>query len=219
VEERPYQLEEALILLKEMVVTKFDPSCEIHLNLNVDPKKADQLVRGTVVLPYGTGKKIKVIVFTEENPKTFLEVGALKAGGEDLIAEVEKGFLDFDVAVAEPPMMKKIAKLAKVLGPKGLMPSPKANTVTDKPLEALKELLAGRVEFKTDPTAIIHSIFGKASFEKEKLLENLKVFLKAIVSARPSGIKGTYIMNMTICTTMGPGIRLENKVLGELGRE
>jgi len=211
-------LKEAAALLKKTAVTKFDSSCEIHIRLGVDPTHAEQMVRATVSLPHGTGKTIRVVAFVAEDKiKEAKAAGAIKAGMEDLVEEISKGFLDFDIAVATPDAMKNLGKIAKILGPKGLMPNPKAGTVTMDIGKTISEISKGRVEFRTDKLAQIHQIFGKASFTEEQLAENLKSFLRAVVDAKPTGIKGSYIENISVATTMGPGIRLDlSKVMAEL---
>jgi len=211
-------LSEAAALLKKTAVTKFDSSCEIHLRLGVDPTHAEQMVRSTVSLPHGTGKTVRVIAFVgEDKIKEAKAAGAIKAGMEELIDEVAKGFLDFDMAVATPDAMKNLGKVAKILGPKGLMPNPKAGTVTMDIGKAIGEISKGRVEFRTDKLAQIHQIFGKASFSEEQIMENLKAFIRAVLDVKPSSVKGNYIQNISVATTMGPGIRLDlQKVMAEL---
>jgi large subunit ribosomal protein L1 len=211
-------LNEAAALLKKTAVTKFDSSCEIHIRLGVDPTHAEQMVRSTVSLPHGTGKTVRVIAFVAEDKiKEAKAAGALKAGMEELIAEIEKGFLDFDIAVATPDAMKNLGKIAKILGPKGLMPNPKAGTVTADIGKAIGEISKGRVEFRTDKLAQIHQIFGRASFTEDQLKENLKAFIRAVIDVKPASIKGTYVENISVATTMGPGIRLDvQKVMAEL---
>jgi len=211
-------LDEAVQLLKETATTKFDATCEIHMRLGIDPTHADQLVRNTIVLPNGTGKKVRVIAFVpDDKSKEALDAGAIKAGHEDLIEEISKGFMDFDIAVATPDVMKDLGKIAKTLGTKGLMPNPKAGTVTPTPGKAIKEIAGGRVEYRTDKQGQIHQIFGKVSFGDAELRENLRTFIKAVVDAKPSAVKGTFIKNATVATSMGPGIKLDvNKVMGEL---
>ena len=211
-------LSEAAALLKKTAVTKFDSSCEIHLRLGVDPTHAEQMVRSTVSLPHGTGKTVRVIAFVgEDKIKEAKAAGAIKAGMEELIDEVAKGFLDFDMAVATPDAMKNLGKVAKILGPKGLMPNPKAGTVTMDIGKAIGEISKGRVEFRTDKLARIHQIFGKASFSEEQIMENLKAFIRAVLDVKPSSVKGNYIQNISVATTMGPGIRLDlQKVMAEL---
>lgn len=213
-----YDLTQAVELLKKTATTKFDPSLEVHLRLGVDPTHADQMVRSTVALPHGTGKNVRVIAFVQEDKaKEAKEAGAIKAGMEDLIEEIQKGFLDFDVAVATPDAMKSLSKVAKILGTKGLMPNPKAGTVTMDISKTIKEIKKGKVEYRTDKQAQIHQIFGKASFTEDQIKDNLKAFLKAIVDTKPATVKGTYLRNIGVATTMGPGIRLDvSKVLTEL---
>lgn len=219
VEKPVYELKEAVALLKKTSNTKFDASVEVHLNLGLDPKQADQLIRGTVVMPNGTGKKARVIAFVSESlEKTALAAGAMLAGSEMLIEKITKGWLDFDVAVATPDMMKNLGKVAKTLGQKGLMPNPKAGTVTVDPAKTIAEIIKGKVEFRLDKLANLHNIFGKVSFTEEQLEENLKAFLRAIVAAKPAGAKGIFVQSITLASTMGPGIRLDvNKALAGLG--
>jgi large subunit ribosomal protein L1 len=211
-------LSEAAALLKKTAVTKFDSSCEVHIRLGVDPTHAEQMVRATVSLPHGTGKTVRVAAFVpDDKVKEAKAAGAIKAGMEDLIDEVTKGFLDFDVAVATPDAMKNLGKIAKILGPKGLMPNPKAGTVTADIGKAISEISKGRVEFRTDKLAQIHQVFGKASFTEDQLKENLKAFMKAVVDAKPAAVKGTYVENISVATTMGPGITLDvAKIMAEL---
>ena len=211
-------LKEAVSLLKKTSITKFDSSCEIHIRLGVDPTHAEQMVRSTVSLPHGTGKTVRVVAFvSDDKVKEAKAAGAIKAGMDDLIEEIIKGFLDFDVAVATPDAMKNLGKIAKILGPKGLMPNPKAGTVTADVGKTISEISKGRVEFRTDKQAQIHQIFGKTSFSEDQLADNLKAFLKAVLEAKPASVKGTYIENINVATTMGPGIRLDlAKVMAEL---
>jgi large subunit ribosomal protein L1 len=211
-------IEEAVKLLKETSITKFDSSCEIHMKLGIDPTHADQLVRSTVALPHGTGKQIRVIAFVnDDRVKEAKDAGATKAGLDDLIEEVSKGFLDFDVAVATPDVMKNLSKIAKILGTKGLMPNPKAGTVTPELAKTISEIKKGRVEYRTDKLAQIHQIFGKVSFSEDQLKENFKALLKAIVDSKPATVKGSYITNISVATTMGPGIRLDvQKAMAEI---
>jgi large subunit ribosomal protein L1 len=211
-------LTQAIGLLKKTAVTKFDSSCEIHIRLGVDPTHAEQMVRATVALPHGTGKTVRVIAFVpEDKQKEAKAAGAIKAGMDELIEEVAKGWLDFDVAVATPDAMRNLGKVAKVLGPKGLMPNPKAGTVSTDIAKTIGEIAKGRVEFRTDKLAQIHQIFGKASFTEAQLKDNLKAFLRAVVDSKPTSLKGTFLNNLSVATTMGPGIRLDiNKVMAEL---
>ncbi len=204
-----YELDEAVNLLKKTSTTKFDSTCEAHFKLGVDVTKADQLVRSTVELPYGTGKKVRVIAFVNENQvKEAKEAGAIDAGLDELIEKISKGFLGFDVAVASPDVMKNLGKIAKILGIKGLMPNPKAGTVTTDISNTIKSLKKGRVEFRTDKLGQIHNSFGKVSFTEDQLKDNLKVLLKAIYDAKPAAAKGTFIQKISLATTMGPGIIL-----------
>ncbi|MDP3975720.1 MAG: 50S ribosomal protein L1 [bacterium] len=208
-----YSVAEAMELLIGSSTTKFDSSTEVHMNLGVDPKQADQIVRGVIALPNGTGKKLKVIAFVgEDKVKACKAAGATEAGTDALVEKIVKGWMDFDMAVAEPSQMKVLGKIAKTLGQKGLMPSPKAGTVTPDPAQAIEEIQKGRVEFKTDKEGNLHNIFGKISFGPEKLKENLAAFLKAIREAKPSGVKGTFINSITVCSTMGPGIKIDSSV-------
>lgn len=205
-----YSLEEAVPLLKETTVTKFDSGVEIHMNLTIDPSQADETVRSTVSLPHGTGKAMRVVAFVPETfVKEALSAGAVKAGGDELIVEVEKGWLEFDVAIAHPDMMKSLGKIARILGQKGLMPNPKAGTITKEITKTIEELKKGKVEFRNDKQANLHNLIGKASFTQEQLKENIEKYIKAILSHRPSGAKGQYIKTITLTTTMGPGIKLD----------
>lgn len=218
--EKPlYELKDAVALLKKTSPTKFDASCEVHMKLGLDPKQADQLLRGTVVLPNGTGKSVRVIAFVPEAlVKTAKTAGAVEAGFDELVEKIVKGWLDFDVAVATPDVMKGLGKVAKTLGQKGLMPNPKAGTVTTDVTKTIEEIKKGKVEFKMDKQANLHNIFGKISFEEAHLEENLKAFLKAISAAKPSGAKGIFVQSITLASTMGPGIHLDvNKALVAAG--
>ena len=210
IKQREYPLEEAVELLTKLSTSKFDGTAEIHILLNADPKQGDQQVRATVSLPHGTGKTLRIAaVVPDDLAKDMIDAGAVMAGEENLIKAIEKGELDFDILVAMPKCMKSLGKVAKTLGQKGLMPNPKAGTVTDDPLKAIKDLQRGKIEFRNDKQAIIHSVFGKISFGKEKLSENLRIFLTALKEAKPAGIKGEYIKTITITPTMGPGVRVE----------
>lgn len=214
--EKKYTVDEAIDLLKKTGTAKFDASCEIHMRLSLDPTKADQMVRGTVSLPHGTGKTLRVAAFVpDDKAKEAKSAGATEAGAEDLIEKVTKGWLDFDIAVATPDMMKSLGKVAKILGQKGLMPNPKSGTVTPDPAKVIKELMTGKIEYRIDKQSIVHNIFGKVSFDEAKLKENLQKFVKAIIEAKPSGAKGTYIASASVSTTMGPGITLDVTALGK----
>jgi len=207
---RLYEPREAVTLVKETSTVNFDPTIEAHIRLGVDPRHADQMVRGTVVLPHGTGKVVRVAVFAQgEKAQEALRSGADEVGAEDLVKKIEAGWLEFDVALATPDTMGMVGRLGKILGRRGLMPNPKSGTITFDIERALREVKAGRVEFKVDKGAIIHTSFGKASFEAEALLENLTTLLDAVNRARPSGAKGQYLKGLTIAGTMGPGIRVD----------
>jgi large subunit ribosomal protein L1 len=207
---RAYAPTDAVDLVKQTSIVNFDPSVEAHLRLGVDPRHADQMVRGTVVLPHGTGKVVRVIVFAQgEKAQDALHAGADEVGGEDLVKKIEGGWLEFDVAVATPDMMGMVGKLGRILGRRGLMPNPKAGTVTFDVERAINEVKAGRVEFKVDKSGIIHVPVGKASFDAAALVANLAVLLDAINRAKPAGAKGTYLKGLTIASTMSPGVRVD----------
>lgn len=212
---RSYSLSEAVKLVKECATAKFDETIELAFLLGVDPKHAEQMVRGAVSLPHGTGKKIRVIAFCkqEDQIKAAKEAGAIEAGAEDLIEKVQGGWLDFDAAVASPDMMSQVGKLGKVLGPRGLMPSPKAGTVTPNIGAAVAEIMKGKIEFRVDKNANIHVPIGKASFTPEQIEENAAAVISAIVKARPASLKGTYLKSCCISSTMGPGIKLDPAAL------
>ncbi len=207
---KEYTIEEAITLVKENMVTKFDETVDIAINLGVDAKKSDQMVRGTVVLPYGTGKPVRVLAFAKgDKEKEAQEAGADFVGAEDMVEKIQKGWLDFDKAVATPDLMGMVGKLGKLLGPRGLMPNPKLGTVTFDIGKAVKEIKAGKVEYKAEKAGIVHVPVGKVSFDKEKLLENTTAVLKAVVKAKPSSSKGKYIKKITMSSTMGLGIKLD----------
>ncbi len=207
---RAYAPADAVDLVKQTSIVNFDPSVEAHLRLGVDPRHADQMVRGTIVLPHGTGKVVRVIVFAQgEKAQDALHAGADEVGGEDLVKKIEGGWLEFDVAVATPDMMGMVGKLGRILGRRGLMPNPKAGTVTFDVERAINEVKAGRVEFKVDKAGIIHVPVGKASFDAAALVANLAVLLDAINRAKPAGAKGTYLKGLTIASTMSPGVRVD----------
>ena len=205
-----YEPTEAVALLKETSVVKFDATAEVHLRLGVDPRHADQMVRGTVVLPHGTGKVVRVLVFAQgEKAQDALKAGADEVGGEDIVKRIEAGWLEFDVALATPDMMGQVGRLGKILGRRGLMPNPKSGTITFDIERAVNEVKGGRVEFKVDKTAIIHVPFGKVSFQPDALIDNLAALVDAVNRARPAGAKGQYLRGLTIASTMGPGIRVD----------
>lgn len=203
-------LDEAAALLKKTSTTKFDSSCEVHIRLGIDPTQADQLIRSTIALPHGTGKTVRVVAFVpDDKVKEAKEAGAIKAGLDDLIEEITKGWLEFDIAVATPDVMKNLGKIAKILGTKGLMPNPKAGTVTPDVGKTIGEITKGRVEYRTDKLGQIHNIFGKVSFSEEHLKGNLVALLKAINDSKPAAVKGAFIQNISVATSMGPGIKLD----------
>jgi len=208
--ERIYSPEEAAALAKETAFVGFDATVEAHLRLGVDPRHADQMVRGTVVLPHGTGKIVRVVVFAQgDKAQEALRAGADEVGGEDLVKKIEAGWLEFDVALATPDSMGMVGKLGKILGRRGLMPNPKAGTITFDLDRAVREVKGGRVEFKVDKSAIVHVAFGKSSFEAEALVANLAALIDAVNRAKPAGAKGQYMKGLTIANTMGPGIRVD----------
>ena len=201
---------EAVSLVKDNAGAKFDESVEIALNLGVDPRHADQMVRGTVNLPHGTGKEVRVLVFAKgEQLLEAQGAGADFAGGEELVEKVKGGWFGFDVVVASPDMMRDVGKLGSLLGPRKLMPSPKAGTVTNDIVKTVKELKAGKIEFRVEKNGIIHSAVGRVSFSAEQLLENLQAVVEAVMRARPAASKGTYLKNLTVSTTMGPGVKID----------
>jgi large subunit ribosomal protein L1 len=210
--DRLYSLTEAVDLLERTNTVKFDPTIEIHFNLAIDPRQADQIVRSTLSLPNGTGKTKRIGAFTDIGNEAELKaLGVTVAGGDDLIDAVVQGKIEFDIAIATTGMMRKMGKVAKVLGPKGLMPNPKAGTVGDNLEAIVKELMAGRFEFKNDKQGNVHSIVGKLSFGNKKLAENIEFFVKTMKAARPSGVKGSsaFINSVYLCNAMGPGIKLD----------
>ncbi len=209
-----YPLSEALSVLKGKHYVKFDESVEIALRLGVNPKHADQMVRGTVALPHGIGKEVRVAVFSQGEKATEAnEAGADFVGAEDLAEKVKGGWTDFDVAVATPDMMRVIGQLGKILGPRGLMPNPKTGTVTMDIARTVKELKGGRIEFRVDKQANIAAAIGKLSFDQDKLAENVTVFVDAVVRAKPAAAKGAYVLGASICSSMSPGIKLDHAVL------
>lgn len=204
-----YGLADALQILKKSEV-KFDQTVEIHFNLGVDPKHSNQVVRGTVVLPHGTGRQVRVLVFCKDNNlEAAKNAGADYAGGDDLVQKIQSGWLEFDAVVATPDMMPVISKVAKVLGPRGLMPSPKAGTVTVNVAQTVKELKAGKIQYRVDKGANVHAPVGKLSFSDEQLVENIKAVIESVVKAKPQTSKGTYIKSLSLAATMTPGIKLD----------
>jgi large subunit ribosomal protein L1 len=213
---KTYLLEEAFALVKKVASAQFDESVDVDIRLGVDPKDSSQMVRGTVVLPRGRGKEIKVLVFAKgEKEKEAKEEGADFVGTTELIEKINKGWLDFDVAIATPDMMKEIARLGRILGPKGLMPNPKLGTVTLKIGQAVKEAKAGRIEYKMDNFGILHLSIGKKSFKEGDLIENLLALLKAVVKSRPVNAKGQYLKKVTLSSTMGPSVRIDTQNLSK----
>ncbi|MBU1124681.1 MAG: 50S ribosomal protein L1 [Candidatus Omnitrophica bacterium] len=207
--QKAYSLKDAIEVLKKMNLPKFDPSVELHFQLNVDTKKSDQMVRGTVVLPHGTGKKLRVAVFCKgEQERLAKDAQADYVGGQELIDKVTAGFLDFDCAIATPDIMKDLSKLGKVLGPRGLMPSPKTGTVTNDVAKAIEEVRKGKVEFRVDKQGGVHLMIGKLSFEDGKLSDNATKVIDALAEAKPSSIKGKFIRSLWIASSMNPGLKL-----------
>lgn len=205
-----YDLEEGVKLLVEASYAKFDEGVDLAIRLGVDPKKSDQMVRGTAVLPHGTGKKVRVLVFAKgQKEKEALDAGADMTGADDLIEKISKGWLEFDKAIATPDMMGSVSKLGKILGPRGLMPNPKVGTVTFDLERAIREIKAGKVEFKVEKAGIIHLPVGKVSFGFDRLLENVKTLLEVILRAKPPTSKGVYLRSIALSTTMGPGIKID----------
>jgi large subunit ribosomal protein L1 len=211
VEARPYSLEEAVPLCQKIKFTKFDETMEVHLRLGVDPKHADQMVRGTVVLPNGLGKSVRVLVICgAEKYEEAKASGADIVGGEEMVTKIQtENWTDYDAVIATPDMMRSVGKLGKVLGPRGLMPNPKTGTVTADVAKAVKEIKAGKVEFRVDKTGVIHAPVGKVAFTTPKLLENASTLIQAVVKAKPAAAKGKYVRSVTLCSTMGPGISLD----------
>ena len=211
VETRDYPLDQAVPLLQKIKFAKFDETVEVHMRLGVDPKHADQMVRGTVLMPNGLGKSKKVLVITSgDKLREAQEAGADYVGGEDMVNKIQsEGWVDFDAVIATPDMMRSVGKLGKVLGPRGLMPNPKTGTVTVDVAKAILETKAGKVEFRVDKTGIIHAPVGKTSFPAIKLVENASTLITAVLKAKPSAAKGKYVKSVTICSTMGPGVKLD----------
>jgi large subunit ribosomal protein L1 len=215
--DKKYSLDEGLETILSTSYSKFDESVDVAVKLGVDPRHADQMVRGTCVLPHGTGKTVRVLVFAKgEKEKEALDAGADYAGGEDLAKKVQEGWLDFDKAVATPDMMAVVGKLGKILGPRGMMPNPKVGTVTFDVERAVSELKGGKVEFRVEKAGIVHVPFSKVSFGPEKLSENLKSLMESIIRLKPSASKGVYLKGVSISTTMGPGLKLDTQEIRNL---
>jgi large subunit ribosomal protein L1 len=209
---RAYTPQEALELVKKTSYTNFDATVELHLRTGLDPRHADQQVRGVVLLPKGTGKQVRILVFAEgEAERLARDAGADYVGSDELIDQIQKGWFDFDIAISTPPMMRKVGRLGRLLGPRGLMPSPKAGTIVAEEdlARVIEETRQGRVEYRVDKTANIHVPVGKASFSSGDLVENMAAVMEAVVRARPPAVKGTYIRKVTVCSSMGPGIRVD----------
>ncbi len=211
VETKPYQLSEAVNLVQKIKFTKFDETVEVHMRLGVDPKHADQMVRGTVVLPNGLGRSKRVLVIASgDKLREAQEAGADFVGGDDVVTRIQnENWIDYDAVIATPDMMRSVGRLGKVLGPRGLMPNPKTGTVTTDVRNAIQEIKAGKVEFRVDKTGVIHAPVGKVSFAADKLLENANSLIQAVVRAKPAAAKGKYVKSATICSTMGPGVHLD----------
>lgn len=209
IENRPYELKDALAVIKDSAFAKFDETVEVHMRLGVDPRHADQMVRGTIVLPHGTGRTMRVAVIAGgEKIKEAESEGAEIVGGDDLVEKIAGGFLEFDALIATPDMMKGVGRLGKVLGPRGLMPNPKTGTVTFDVVKAIREIKAGKVEYRVDKTGIIHAPVGKLSFGVDRLLENASALIEAVHKAKPATAKGKYVKTMFIASTMGPSVSL-----------
>ncbi len=213
-----YSLDEAVKLVKDNATAKFDETIEVAMNLGVDPRHADQMVRGVVGLPAGTGKDVKVAVFAKgEKADEAKAAGADIVGAEDLVAEIQKGEINFDRAIASPDMMPLVGRLGKILGPRGLMPNPKVGTVTPNVAEAVKAAKAGSVEFRVEKAGIVHAGVGKASFDEDKIAENVKAFVDAVIKAKPEGAKGAYVKKVSMSSTMGPGVQVDLSSITEAG--
>ncbi len=210
---KEYPIKEAISLLKSIESAKFDETIEVHVNLGVDPRHADQNIRGTVSYPYGTGKKVRVLVMTRAKVDEANKAGADYVGLEEYIEKIQKGWTDVDVIIATPDVMGQVGRLGKILGPKGLMPNPKSGTVTNNVAIAVKEVKTGRVEIRVDKSGIIHSPVGKMSFSKESIEENIKTLISNLIRMRPSAAKGVYLQKLTLTTTMGPGIHVDKSTV------
>ena len=204
-----YSPDDALKISKEAATAKFDESIEVHFSLGIDPRHADQLVRGTMTLPNGTGKDVRIVVITDdENTKPILDAGAIECGLDDVLKKISDGWLDFDLVIATPKVMPKLGKLGRILGARGLMPSPKSGTVTPNVIDTVKEFKAGKVEFRNDKEGNLHLVIGKASFEEKALHENFMEVYSQVTKLKPSKAKGVYLKSITICSTMGPGVKV-----------
>lgn len=210
---KEYSLREAIKILKEVACAKFDETVEVAFHMGLDPRRSDQMVRGSVVLPHGTGKTKRVLVLTKSAVDEAKQAGADYVGSDEYIEKIQKGWLEFDAVVATPEVMKDVAKLGRILGPRGLMPSPKTGTVTNQPAEVIRELKKGRVDFKLSRTGDIHVPVGKISFTEDALYENILELVQALLDAKPAGVKGTYIQSMHISSTMGPGLKINLREL------
>jgi len=211
-----YPLDEAIQKVQETATAKFDESIELSVRLGVDPRKADQMVRGTVILPHGTGKQVRVLVLTKgEKEQEAKEAGADYVGAEDLMEKIKGGWFDFDVVIATPDIMAQVGKLGRVLGPRGLMPNPKSGTVTFDVAQAVKDAKAGKISFRVDRTGIVHAAIGKKSFPPDKLKENVQVFMDTINRLKPASAKGVYIKSIALSSTMGPGVRVDKNTIQE----
>jgi large subunit ribosomal protein L1 len=214
--DKKYSLDEAVDLMLETKFAKHDESIDIAVRLSVDPRQADQMVRGSVVLPHGTGKKVRVVAFAQgEKEKEATEAGAQVVGADDLVEKIKGGWLDFDKAVATPDMMKVVGKVAKILGPRGMMPNPKTGTVTNDLTSAIKAIQAGKVDFRVERAGIVHSIVGKASFGADKIKENIMSFMERVIKLKPASSKGTYLKSVSISTTHGAGIKIDGAQLAK----
>jgi large subunit ribosomal protein L1 len=214
VQKKVYSLQEAVPLVKEAAFAKFDETVEIHMQLGVNPKHADQMVRGTIVLPHGTGKTKRIAVIAAgEKVKEAEGAGADIVGGEELVTRIQNGFLDFDAVIATPDMMKLVGKLGKILGPRGVMPNPKTGTVTFDVREAVQEIKGGRIEFRVDKTATMHAPIGRVSFDPQKLVENASAFILAVLKAKPAAAKGKYLRSVFLASTMGPSVKINSDLI------
>lgn len=213
---KEYAIDEAISKAKELAYAKFDETIDLAFNLGVDPRKSDQMVRGTVVLPHGTGKSVRVLVFAKgEKEKEARDAGADFAGAEDMVEKITKGWLDFDKVVATPDIMGVVGKLGKILGPRGLMPNPKLGTVTFDIAKAVREIKAGKVEYKAEKAGVVHVSFGKVSFDPQKLLDNAKAIIDSVIKAKPATSKGKYLKRLSISSTMGPSIKIDLSSLSQ----